>query len=505
MLKWPHMEESVLDLRQDYERLQKLYTSAHARIDTFCNHLSKKENSYTVPTTIYLQSQAEGLRSTLHTISTELAQVLKNDALWSAQHVPELIQKKKEYSDVLRTLHATLAGLLSSGNWQSPSFWHTTTSQAGNETGKISVSANDYKRDMHADEKEYGQLFVKEYVDHSMRMAPFALPTSSGMSAVTTTLVHLQSRVEQDGVVLAGKGSYFQNKWELEKLFPGRVQYVDEFDTNGIVQEAERLQPAIVFLDSICGAQSLAMPHLSVILPKLSGVLSSRSTLVLDNTGLATSYQPLADMPFTPLGGMHLIVVESLLKFHQFGFDRVGGGIMWTPAGTEKELFYTRMHLGTIMPDASVLAMPLPDRALFDARLARIGRNAKLLAQKLDEYIGEGRGPIAHVVHPSLPVHGAHAWAKDLAFQGPFVTLVFKEGKQDVSVYDAFASRIAKIAQKRGVDIYGGTSFGFDTTRLYVTARYATGITAPFVRISAGTETRHEIDTLVRVFQEALS
>jgi cystathionine beta-lyase/cystathionine gamma-synthase len=201
---------------------------------------------------------------------------------------------------------------------------------------------------------------------------------------------------------------------------------------------------------------------------------------------------------------MHLVVVESLLKFHQFGFDRVSGGIICAPVGSEQGLFETRMHLGTIMPDASVLAMPLPHRELFDARLARIGRNARLLAEKLAAAVEKGDSHVSRVIHPSLPSYEGYEWSKDLSFQGPFVTLSFKEGKQGVSHYDAFVSRVTAAAKKAGIDIVGGTSFGFDTTRLYVTARYATGITNPFVRISVGTETKREIEALARVFEEAL-
>ncbi|OGC88301.1 hypothetical protein A2419_00345 [Candidatus Adlerbacteria bacterium RIFOXYC1_FULL_48_26] len=499
------MEETLADLREDYERLRALYSSAQERVQAFSIHLDKAHGSYVKPTRVYVKSQADGLQAILQGISAEVERVLKNDALWNVGHEEELIQKKKEYGDLLRTFHATLGGLLSSGNWQSPSIWHTHTAQAGNETGKISVSANDYKRDMHIDEKRYGQQFVKAYVDHPLRLAPFAFPTSSGMSAVTTVLTSLHSRVAPDSVVMVGQASYFQNKWQLEKLFPGQIHYVDEFDTENMLLMAEKLQPSIVFLDSICGAESLAMPNLSVLIPKLSNLLSAESTLVLDNTGLASFCQPLRDLPLKPLGGMKLVVVESLLKFHQFGFDRAGGGIIWTPVGSEQGMFEARMHLGTIMPDASVLAMPVPDRELFDTRLSRIGRNAKIFAQELDEFVGDGKGMLARVVHPSLPSHGAYSWAKDLPFQGPFVTLSFKEEKQDVSNYDAFVSRVEKAAQAAGVDIVGGTSFGFDTTRLYVTARYATNITAPFVRVSLGTETRGELDALIAVFKKALS
>lgn len=478
------------ELAEDKVWLITLYQSAIERMQVLERELERSAANYLPLTHATLLGQT------------------KNFIDYYAQVLQELVvceytrEQKKVYGDLLRVLYADMGAVLASPNWQSPSFWHSQHSQAGTETGTISVSTNDYKRDMHEDEKRYGQQFVRTYVDYPMRLPPFAYPTSSGMSAVATVLISLQGTMQKDDVVLAGKSSYFQNKWQLEKLFPGKLQYVDEFDTTGILEAVQRLQPALVFLDTLCGAESLPIPNLSILVPKLSDLLPKHSTLVLDNTVRATSYQPLRDLPLKPLGGMKLIVVESLLKFHQFGCDRVPGGIIWAPAGSEQGLFETRMHMGTMMPDSVVHTMPAPNRPLFDARLMRIGRNAQHLARMLHEAAAHS-SVIESVIHPSLPHYLGYAWTKDLAFQGPFITLRFKEGKQKVSQYDAFVSRVQKIAKEKGVDIVGGTSFGFDTTRLYVTARYATGITNPFVRISVGTETIEEIEALARVFEEA--
>ncbi|MCX6820165.1 MAG: PLP-dependent transferase [Candidatus Adlerbacteria bacterium] len=410
---------------------------------------------------------------------------------------------KKTYTEKVRMLYAHMAATLSAPNWQSPSFWHTKSSQAGREEGTISASQNDYKRDMHMQEKEYVQKFVKEYVDHPLRLAPFAYATSSGMSAVTTVLTHLQNKVGIGDTVLAGKSSYFQNKWLLQKLFGTRVRYVDEFDTDGIIRLAKELRPPLVFLDSLCGAESLPMPNLPVLIPVLSKILSNTSTFVLDNTGLGPMYQPLRDLPWNPLG-MHVVVVESLLKFHQFGMDRVGGGIIWTPSIVENGLFEARMHMGTIIPDASVSALPEPNRALQEARLMRIGHNAHMLATLLDSFVREHVTVVEKVVHPGLPHYEGYSWTRTMLFQGPFITLRFCEGKRTVSHYDAFVSRVQKIGKEKKVDIIGGTSFGFDTTRLYVTARYATDLTEPFVRIALGTETVDELHALADVFIQAL-
>lgn len=425
----------------------------------------------------------------------EFARALGN--LQSATFSPAI---KKEYGEQARVLYAHMAATLSAPNWQSPSFWHTASPQAGREVGTISASRNDYKRDMHADAKRYETAFVQEYVNHPMRIAPFAYVTSSGMSAVSTVLVHLQSSCGPDDVVLAGKSSYFQNKWLLQTLFPRRVKWVDEFDTDGILAAAQNYKPKIIFLDSLCGAETLPMPDLKTLVPALARIVPKETTLVLDNTVLSTMYQPLHDLPWNPLS-MKLIVVESLLKFHEFGMDRVPGGIIWTPSLMESGLFHTRMHMGTIMPDNAVCAMPEPNRKYMDMRLLRIGQNARAIAETLSAALEGNSSVLEEVIHPSVPRYRGHAWTGALPFQGPFVTLRFK--KRTVANYDAFIARVENIGKEKGIDLVGGTSFGFDTTRLYVTARYATDITEPFVRLSVGTESAEEIDALVDVLVAA--
>ena len=58
-------------------------------------------------------------------------------------------------------------------------------------------------------------------------------------------------------------------------------------------------------------------------------------------------------------------------------------------------------------------------------------------------------------------------------------------------------------AARRGIRLLAGSSFGFDTTRIYLTAARAEyGI--PFVRIAAGTEHRLELDALVDVLATAI-
>jgi hypothetical protein len=65
---------------------------------------------------------------------------------------------------------------------------------------------------------------------------------------------------------------------------------------------------------------------------------------------------------------------------------------------------------------------------------------------------------------------------------------------------EAYVDRALAAARHAGVRVVSGTSFGFDSTRLYVTGA-GSGVREPFLRVSAGTEHRMEIEAVA----EALS
>ena len=64
--------------------------------------------------------------------------------------------------------------------------------------------------------------------------------------------------------------------------------------------------------------------------------------------------------------------------------------------------------------------------------------------------------------------------------------------------------RVIEEAKKRDLDLVSGTSFGFNVTRIYLTAMHADEIIKPFVRVSVGTETCDEIERLAQAFEAAM-
>jgi hypothetical protein len=142
-----------------------------------------------------------------------------------------------------------------------------------------------------------------------------------------------------------------------------------------------------------------------------------------------------------------------------------------------------REHLGTNIADASVAALPTPDRARLDRRLARIGRNTELIARRILE-VGD-EGPVAGVDHPALRGDGFGGWC----------VLRFSPEHDRPAQHDRFVDLALEEARCRDVPLVAGASFGLDVTRIYATAVTSTSA-HPFVRISAGIEHEAGIESL---------
>jgi len=347
------------------------------------------------------------------------------------------------YAVLVRREYGLAAALATADDWQSPAFGHSLRSQAGRHEGRIRPYIDDYKRDRHADAAAYEAAYLREYV-----RAPGAraFATSCGMSALTTILAFL----DVEGPVVLGRSSYHETKELVLAAFAGRVVQVDEAD---LLDALERFRPKALFVDSLCNSRGLAVPDLGPILA------AADCWVVVDNTCLGPACRPFES------AAPRLLVWESLLKLAQFGLDRANAGILLARGPGVGRLNSLREHLGTNVPDTSILSLPAPNRARLERRLARLERNAAILAEGLDGF------------YPGV---------------GPLVQL-------NVAEPQVWVARALEQARRRNVQVVAGTSFGFDHTRVYVTAPGPDS----FLRIAPGTEDRLRIETVAEALSAA--
>jgi cystathionine beta-lyase/cystathionine gamma-synthase len=397
--------------------------------------------------------------------------------------VGELAAERASLADRLRVEQALAAALVGAADWQSPSFLHSIAPSGGRQDGRIRAHLNDYKRDRHLDADAYERCYLQALVDgpHGLR----ALLTSCGMAAFTTVLSYLEMEGKLAGPVLAGTGLYHESRLLLERALPDRLQLVDEVDIRSLLRAIDEIRPSAVFLDSLSNTKWMPVPELPRVIEKLAG---TETYLVVDNTCLSVSCQPfaLADE------SVRLIVFESLLKYAQLGLDRANAGIIVARTDDAERLSDYREHLGTNVADIAVHALPRPDRAVLERRLARLQRNALLLT----EHLGAETEGLVEIVYPRAP-------GLRLPFRGSCLSIVFPESDERSRRERALVERAIAEGARRRVALLAGSSFGFDTTRIYLTAEGA-DYGEPFVRVAAGTEDRLEIERVAEALAAAV-
>ena len=483
--------ESLADLRVDIDQLLFLCQSADAKLAGTEVELREALGSGPARELLLRQLAASRRR---YRASTERLLALSECARSEAPSEPlieRLVAHRAALADLLRAEQALMAAIVGAADWQSPSFVHSLAPAAGKQAGRIRAHFNDYKRDRHLDGEEYERELVRTMVDGPDGLG--ALLTSCGMAAFTTLLSFLLMERRLEGPVVAGAGLYHESRLLLERTLPGRLVVVDECDTAAVVHTIDELAPSAVFLDSLSNTARMAIPELDSVIERLRG---TDTYLVIDNTGLSVGCQPVALADES----VRLVMFESLLKYAQLGLDRANAGVIVARAEDAVRLDQYREHLGTNIADAAVHALPRPDRRVLYRRLARLERNALYLAERLAE-----RAPASvEIVQPGLSSHPCARAAAGLAFRGSCISIVFGGRSPELRREHALVEAATAEAAGRGIGLLGGSSFGFDTTRVYqVAAPAAYG--EPFVRVAAGTEHRLALEPLADTLAAAIA
>lgn len=476
------------DLIEDCDELLYLLEDASRKLRQFLTEISRTK-SHLLPETFVRQTGLTKYMLNEYAKQRKTVILTKKRLNHEADPSTLLDQSRKTREstyEFLRTNQTLLGSLLTSTDWQSPSFLHTTRSQAGRETGRIYATINDYKRDQHWDANRFEQAFLKEYIDGLVKFPVHIHATSSGMAAFTTIVNFLIGEGKIKRGVLIGTSSYFENKSVARQLFGTKYHEIDDDDTGKLINAIKTVNPSVIILDSLTNSPTIQTPDIITTLQFLVKHAQEETYLVVDNTGLAAMLQLLPYL-LGRRSPVRLIVFESLNKYHQFGMDRVTGGIMWGYGKGTDKLFDYRVHLGTNIPDMAAASLPTPNRKRLVARFLRHQRNAATLSTHLQRFIA---------THPNSPFAGI-----SFPGRGSYFTVAFRKPFATVAVYKRFVGAAIHTAKQNGVPLVSGTSFGFNTTRIYLTAMRSTPNT-PFVRISVGTEDAEAFEAVKQSLEE---
>ena len=107
------------------------------------------------------------------------------------------------------------------------------------------------------------------------------------------------------------------------------------------------------------------------------------------------------------------------------------------------------------------------------------------------------------IVYPGLGLQPSSPEARRRGFSGGCLSIVFETRDPELRREHALVEAAVAEAAARGVALLGGASFGFDTSRIYLTAARAE-CGDPFVRVAAGTEHTVDVETLADALAAAL-
>ncbi len=430
-----------------------------------------------------------------------LVQLIENATRWAdSESLDSLLQSgRHQYHSVkaaIRVAYRQKGVLLCASDWQSPiyGYSHSSFSLTNHLSQGIKEHSLDYKRDGHLDAKIYEENFIEEYTSHLGSSKATAYLTNCGMAAFTTVLHWVASEFASSA--MAVEPMYFENIHLAKNFFPALIQAKPSC-TQELLEQLNEHKPSVVIVDTVTNCGEVMSHDFQAVLQWAKTEVNRQIALIIDTTCLPSLFLPanlFSDMP----DNISIFLVESLAKYHQFGMDLVTGGVVIAHTSKENHLSFrkTRARLGTNIVDGSVGSLPRPSFEMLSKRLKRHSRNASLLAECIQYNIQEYGGVINSVSWLDKTIDNTPE------FNGSCLTLRFDERFRSIDNHLEFENRIIEMAREAKLLVALSTSFGFDITRLAITAP-ATLFEAPFMRVSIGTESANEIKLLTEIINRA--
>lgn len=401
----------------------------------------------------------------------------------------------KSIKDTLRNIYRHRGSLLCGSDWQSPIYESTSSNDKNRLNAGIAEHTLDYKRDGHLDAHAYEESFLSEYASHLGSSNLKAYLTNNGMAAFSTALHWLAHELKLGQSVLALLPMYFENIHLAQAVFPAIEQFAPT-SSEQIIEKLDQIKPSIVFCDTVTNCTDVLKHQFESVVEWAKREHTQEIAIVIDTTCMPTLLLEDGLLENIP-ANVIVLIIESLAKYHQFGMDLVTGGIAILHANAELQTSFskTRARMGTNIVDTNVGSLPDPNRLMLTTRLKRHSRNLRMLAETLERHAQYKQGIIESI-----------SWQEDVAANAPWyhsscLTLKFRKAEASIAHYKEFESAVLLLAQKKKHAIAFSTSFGFDVTRMYVTAP-ASVFEPPFLRVAVGTESEKEIKSLISIIDE---
>lgn len=340
--------------------------------------------------------------------------------------------------------------------------------------------------------RSYERTFLSQYASHLGSTKLRCYLHNSGMAAFATILhfvERLQGPERSADSVVGLQPMYFENMQMLERIFPGLL-VPSPSNPDELYEYLDAKHPRQLYLDAASNHGIMLVHELQSIISWAERDTKRDVILVIDSTCFSLPLLPAGLLARVP-SNVTIVFVESLAKHHQFGLDMVTAGVALVHGSEQAHDCFerSRQDVGSAVSESNVGILPSPNRTQLTSRLERHSRNIAFFAEQLEKRVTMSDSILKTVT-----------WVRDGLARPDFHTsnmaISFQERFRTKEKYSQFQSKLIEVAEKNGLVLALGTSFGFDVTRVFLTTPGTTS-PEPYLRVSIGTDTRMDLEVLL--------
>ena len=504
-------DETAFDLGWRYQFVMHLFNELFQKLHRFKDDLERFDqychNLFVLPNGMVRADVARDIQSIENSIAAKIQDFKdlyvncnSSDALYRSHIL-------SNYESLYRDYVCRIAACSSRIEWQAAPI-HSSTEQGFILAEDVDSCDVVYKRFGHPHLKRFETQYLREFVPHAKKEGLCCLATSSGMGAFTVIESFLlRHHLKPGDKLLYSSNIYFENALQLESLRRYGIEVVatSARTTNALVAAICQEQPRVCFLEPLSNEEDPCIIDVRNIITHLFHSQQRETFIVIDTTmtsGGDRLYD--ADLAYANGRHIHIISLESLAKYKQYGTDRATAGMIVADSEFYAGLCDQRARTGTVLADFQVQCLPLPDRRVHDERMMIIHRNAVCFATAIDSFLSQIDLPWCRAGYVGVPSHPQYCETQGFAYLGGVVPIVTKPNRRPTKFQlKATLDSLINRARKADVSLHVGTSFGFATTRVSIISR-GSGEES-YLRFSIGHETLHDTRRLCDVIVDTFN
>jgi len=414
-------------------------------------------------------------------------------------------EELQDFYDIYRYLLSFLASTSTRLEWQSVSFESSKRPEIFLKEEFDYKGTLGYKRVHYPALFEYEDWILEGHVDSPAKEDLCCFVTNSGQGAfITVYEVISKFLLDENDKILLSKMGYYETRWVVTKSKGFKIKTFDLTDTETIIEQILSEKPSLVILEPIYCEDTIRLIDLTKVLKKLNEIkFKSGLYLIIDVSMLSGAVEPFS---IVNNPNLHIFYIESLIKYRQYGLDKVNAGFIVAEKKFRGKIITARASIGAILHNIDLETLPRISRSQYINRMIKVSRNAKYLAENLQVFADRHPKLIFKgIEYPGLKSHPDFKVALNYPFlNGLFTFKLDKDYYKNFATLLYFIKRLLENAKKKNVSVNHGTSFGFDWTRIAVADTEGGEFTNPFIRMSVGRETMKDIVILSDVLKETI-